>query len=145
MNLEEQIKIAVEGCDVYLYDIVIARENEDNIYRVNITSADGINLDKCQEVSKMISPILDINEPMRGKYRLEVSSPGIERKLLKKEHFLCSVGEKIKGKEYSTETFRGELISADGDNYTFKTDDGDTFTLNYDDILSASTYYDWKK
>lgn len=144
MELEQQIKIAVEGCGVYLYDIINARENSDNIYRINITSPDGINLDKCQEVSKMISPILDIHEPMRGKYRLEVSSPGIERKLLKKEHFLCSVGEKIKGKEYSTETFRGKLINIDGDTYTFEAEDKDIFTLNYDDILSASTYYDWK-
>ena len=144
MELEEQIKIAVEGCGVYLYDIVMARDNGDNIYRVNITSSDGINLDKCEEVSKMISPILDINEPMRGKYRLEVSSPGIERKLLKKEHFLGSIGEKIKGKEYSTETFRGTLLSIDGDNYTFESDDKEIFTIEYDNILSAATYYDWK-
>ena len=144
MDLEQQIKIAVEGCGVYLYDVVNAREHEDNIYRVSITSPDGINLDKCQEVSKMISPILDINEPMRGKYKLEVSSPGIQRKLVKKEHFLGSVGENIKGKNFSTEPFKGKLMSIDGETYTFQTDDGETFILNYDDILSASTYYDWK-
>ena len=92
----------------------------------------------------MISPILDINEPMRGKYRLEVSSPGIVRKLLKKEHFLGSIGDKIKGKEYSTETFKGKLIKIEDETFTFESDDGKTFTLNYDDILSASTYYDWK-
>ncbi len=146
MDLEEQIKIAVEGCDVYLYDIVTTRENGDNIFRVNITSPDGINLDKCQEVSKILSPLLDINEPMRAKYRLEVSSPGIERKLLKKEHFISSVGENIKGKEFSTEKFKGKLLSFEDDILTFQyIDSKDTFNLNYDDILSASTYYDWKK
>ena len=145
MDLEQQIKIAVEGCGVYLYDIVNAREHDDNIYRVSVTSSEGISLDKCAEISRMISPILDINEPMKGKYKLEVSSPGIERKLLKKEHFLGSIGAKIKGKEFTTETFKGKLISIDGETYTFESDDKDTFKINYDDILSASTYYDWTK
>ena len=146
MNLEEQIKIVVEGCGVYLYDIVTTNENGDNIFRINITSPDGINLDKCQEVSMMVSPILDINEPMKGKYRLEVSSPGIERKLLKKEHFLCSIGENIKGKEFSTEKFKGKLLSFEDDILTLQyPNSNDTFTINFDDILSASTYYDWKK
>ena len=146
MELEEQIKIAVEGCDVLLYDIVKAKENNDNIFRVYISSKDGINLDKCQEVSNMISPILDIHEPMRGKYRLEVSSPGIERKLTKKEHFLGSIGENIKGKEYSTETFKGKLLSFENDILTLQYEDSnETFDIKYDDILSASTYYNWKK
>lgn len=145
MELEQQIKIAVEGCGVYLYDIVNTKVHDDNVYRVSVTSSDGISLDKCEQISRMISPILDINEPMRGKYRLEVSSPGIERKLVKKEHFLGSIGENVKGKEFNLETFKGKLLSIDGDNYTFESEKTEeTFTLNFDDILSASTYYNWK-
>jgi len=144
MTLEEQIKLTVEGCGVALYDITNIRENDNNIFRIYITSPDGINLDKCEEVSRMIAPILDINEPMRGKYFLEVSSPGIERKLKTLEHMKASVGELIKGKEYSTEKFDGKLISVDDEkNCTFEDSDGDTFTINYDDILSASTYYNF--
>jgi ribosome maturation factor RimP len=145
MELEEQIKIAVEGCDVMLYDIVHARVNDDTIYRINITAQDGITLDKCQEVSKMISPLLDINEPMRGKYRLEVSSPGIERKLLNIDHFRGSIGEKVKGKEYSRETFKGTLLSIEGTVLTIETENKKLLTIDYDEVLSAATYYDWKK
>jgi ribosome maturation factor RimP len=144
MELEEQIKLTVEGCGVSLYDIVNVRENDNNIYRIYITSPDGVNLDKCEEISKLIAPILDVNEPMRGKYFLEVSSPGIERKLKTKEHLQASIGELIKGKEYSTEKFDGKLISFDEeDNFTFEDEDGDQFKINYSDILSCSTYYDW--
>jgi ribosome maturation factor RimP len=144
MELEEQIKLTVEGCGASLYDITTARENNNNIFRIFITTPDGVNLDKCEEVSRMIAPILDINEPMNGKYFLEVSSPGIERKLKKFEHFQASVGELVKGKEYSTEKFDGKVISVDEDkNITFEDADGDTFTINYDDILSASTYYNF--
>jgi ribosome maturation factor RimP len=145
MELEEQIKIAVESCGVTLYEVGTAKDHSENIFRVTITKAGGISLDKCQEVSKMISPLLDINEPMKGKYRLEVSSPGIERKLKNIDHIKASVGEKIKGKEYSTETFRGELLSVDEDNTLhLKDEDGNEFSIKYDDILACSTYYDWK-
>ena len=145
MNLEESIKIAVEGCNVKLYDTTTTREHGDNIFRIYITSQDGITLDKCEEVSRMVSPLLDINEPMKGEYRLEVSSPGIERKLTKKEHFMGSIGDNIKGKEYSTEKFKGKLISFENDILTFEEDDKTTFTINFDDILSASAYFEWKK
>jgi ribosome maturation factor RimP len=144
MDLEEQIKLTVEGCGVTLYDIATARENNNNIFRIFITSADGISLDICEEVSRMIAPILDINEPMNGKYFLEVSSPGIERKLKKFEHFQASVGELVKGKEYSTEKFDGKVICVDDEkNITFEDSEGDQFTINYDDILSASTYFNF--
>jgi len=145
MQLEEQIKIAVEACDVMLYDIVNTRENGDTIFRVNITSQGGVTLDKCQEVSKMISPILDINEPMKGRYRLEVSSPGIERKLLNIDHFKGSIGDKIKFKNYNTEVFKGILLSVEDEVLTFQDENNESFKINYDDVLSASTYYEWTK
>jgi ribosome maturation factor RimP len=144
MDLEAQIKLTVEGCGVSLYDIVQVQENGSNIYRIYITSQDGITLDKCEEISKLIAPILDLDEPMRGKYFLEVSSPGIERKIKKVEHLRGSVGELIRGKEYSTEKFQGKLLSFDeNDNFTFEDEDGDQFIINYGDILSCSTYYNW--
>jgi ribosome maturation factor RimP len=144
MELEESIKIAVEGCGVRLYDVVTTRENDNNIFRIYITAPDGVSLDQCTQVSQMVSPLLDINEPMNGKYNLEVSSPGIERKLKTLEHMKASVGEFVRGKEYSTEKFDGKLISVDEDkNCTFEDNDGEQFTINYDDILSASTYYKW--
>ena len=143
MDLEQQVKIAVEGCGVFFYDTTIAKANGDNIYRVYITSPGGVSLDKCQEVSRMISPILDISEPMRGAYRLEVSSPGIERKLVKKQHFIGSIGENIKGKGFSTNKFKGKLISYENNVLTFLDADNEEFILNFDDILKASTYYNW--
>ncbi len=145
MNLDESIKIAVEGCGVRLYDTATTREHDDNIFRIYISSPDGINLDKCAEVSRMVSPLLDINEPMNGKYKLEVSSPGIERKLKTLNHFMGSIGENVKIKEYSTETVKGELIDALEDGtLTIKDKNGDTQIVKYDDVLSASTYYEWK-
>ncbi len=90
----------------------------------------------------MISPILDVDEPMGGEYILEVSSPGIERKLRKKEHFIASVGEKVKIKNFATETYKGELISADNEKIVVKTEFGEE-EITYDNILAAATYFEW--
>jgi ribosome maturation factor RimP len=87
---------------------------------------------------------LDPSEPGGGDCFLEVSSPGVERKLKTIEHLKASVGERVKGKEYSTEKFAGKLLGFDEeDNFTFEDDDGDQFTINYGDILSCATYYQW--
>lgn len=142
MNLEEQIKLIVENNDLKLYDIVTTREHDRNIFRIVVTSKDGVNLDKCAEISRLISPLLDIEEPMNGVYNLEVSSPGIERKLKKKEHFIASVGELVKVKNYETEVFKGELLNADENKIVINTEFGEE-EITYDNILSASTYFEW--
>ena len=142
MSLEEQIKLIVENSGLKLYDIVTTKEHERNIFRVVVTSKDGVNLDKCAEISRLISPLLDIDEPMGGKYNLEVSSPGLERKLKKKEHFIASVGELVKAKNFATEVYSGELLSADDEKIIIKTEFGEE-ELTYDNILSAATYFEW--
>ena len=142
MSLEESIKLAVESLGANLYDIVNAKEHDRNIFRVLITAENGISLDKCAEISRMISPILDVDEPMGGEYILEVSSPGIERKLRKKDHFIASVGEKVKIKNFAMEIFKGELISADNEKIVVRTEFGDD-EITYDSILAAATYFEW--
>ena len=142
MSLEESIKLAVESLGANLYDIVTVKEHDRNIFRVLVTTPNGISLDKCAEISRMISPILDVDEPMGGEYILEVSSPGIERKLRKKEHFIASVGEKVKIKNFATETYKVELISADNEKIVVKTEFGEE-EITYDNILAAATYFEW--
>ena len=90
----------------------------------------------------MISPILDIEEPMHGNYNLEVSSPGIERKLKRPQHFIASVGEKIKVKDFEKDILKGELLCADENEIKIKTEHGEEI-ITYDEISSASTYYEW--
>jgi len=146
MNLEESIKLVVEGCGVQLYDTIVLRENKNNIFRIYITSPNGISLDKCSEISRMISPLLDINEPMHDKYSLEVSSPGIERKLKTLNHFICSVGDNVKIKEHSTQIIQGKLIKVnDDETMNIQDENGNIQMVKFGDILSASTYYEWKK
>lgn len=142
MNLEESIEIVVRGCGAELYDIVTTKENANNIFRVFVTNKDGISLDKCAEISRMISPVLDIDEPMNGNYILEVSSPGIERKLKRPQHFIGSIGEKVRVKDFEKNILKGELLSADENEIKIKTEEGEE-VITYNEISSASTYFEW--
>lgn len=144
MELEESIKLAVEGCGLDLYDIVTTKEHKTNILRVLVTSKNGVNLDQCAHASRMISPLLDIHSPIHGKYNLEVSSPGIERKLISLHHFQCSIGDKVKIKEFSGEKIKGKIteVSEDGTIKVVDLDDAE-HTLKLDEISSAATYFEW--
>jgi ribosome maturation factor RimP len=145
-KLEEAITLAVKGCGVDLYDIQLTKEHKTNILRVFITSKNGVSLEDCAKVSRMISPLLDVEDPISGKYNLEVSSPGIERKLKSLHHFQCSVGENVKIKEYSTETFKGEILNVSEDGLITVNDiNNGEVKIQYDDVLAASTYFDWGK
>lgn len=144
-ELEESIATAVKGSGADLYDIQLTKEHKTNILRVYITSKDGVNLDMCARISRMISPLLDVEDPISGKYNLEVSSPGIERKLKTLHHFQCSVGENVKIKEYSTETFKGKLLDVtEGGVVSIDDIDNGEVKIKFDDILAASTYFEWK-
>ncbi len=144
MELEESIKLAVEGCGLDLYDIVTTQEHKTNILRVYVTHKDGVNLDQCAHASRMISPILDIHEPMSGKYNLEVSSPGIERKLKTLHHFKCSIGADLKIKSHSKGKLKGKLVSVSEDEIITIIDaDNNEEKVEFSDIISASTYFEW--
>jgi ribosome maturation factor RimP len=142
-NIEEKIKMAVEGLGVELYDIVQLKENDQNIFRVYITSKDGITLDICSKVSKNLSPLLDVYEPIKGRYNLEVSSPGIERKLKKLKHFIASVGDKVNIKDYNKDTIKGVILKVEGDSIYLQTKHGEE-SIAFDEISSAKTYYEWE-
>jgi len=143
MTTKETIVNILNDCNVDLYDIETVSENERKIFRIYITSKDGINLDKCSEVTKILSPILDLEPPLNGEYTLEVSSPGIERPLRKNEHYLGSIGETIKVKLINTDKIIGKLESFEEGKLTLVEDDGEVITLALDDIEKARTYYKW--
>jgi len=141
--LEDSIKTIVQSCGVEFYDTAILKENDTNIFRVYITSKDGITLDTCAKVSRMLSPLLDVEEPLSGNYNLEVSSPGIERKLTKPQHYKASIGENISVKDIEKNIIKGKLIALLDEGLQIETKHGEE-TINFDEILSVKTYFQWK-
>ena len=68
----------------------------DQVLRAYIDAPGGILLEDCEQVSRQISAILDVEDPIKGEYTLEVSSPGIDRPLVTPEHFLRFEGSQVK-------------------------------------------------
>jgi ribosome maturation factor RimP len=77
---------------VHVHDV----ELSGRVLRVTIESPDGISLDRCAEFSKALSAELDYRDLMPGKYFLEVSSPGVERRLRRASDFVGAVGSQLK-------------------------------------------------
>ncbi|MCD8478753.1 MAG: ribosome maturation factor RimP [Sulfurospirillum sp.] len=141
IDTEQLIKI-VEGCGVSLYDTEIVSEFDKKIFRIYITSKEGINLDKCAEVSRILSPIFDVEPPLEGEYLFEVSSPGIERKLIKPEHFSASVGEKVKIKLKNKEKFIGILEGFEKNTLQVRIEN-ELKEIALEEIEKARTYFEW--
>lgn len=142
MNLETQIAKIVEANGADLYDIEIVTEFEETIFRVLITKAGGVSLDLCAAISHELSPFLDVHPPMSQRYRLEISSPGIERKLTKPVHFKNAIGEKVKLKITGGDKLKGVLKSADNDGIVVETKQGDE-SFSYAQLGTVKTYFDW--
>jgi len=142
MNLDNQIAKIIEANGAALYDIEVVTEFDETIYRVFITKTGGIKLDLCANISNELSPFLDVHPPMNGQYRLEVSSPGIERKLKKPVHFQNAIGEKIKVKLGAGEKLKGTLKSADNNGIVVETKTGEE-SYSYSELNSSKTYFEW--
>ncbi|HEY9190657.1 MAG TPA: ribosome maturation factor RimP [Sulfurovum sp.] len=142
MNLETQIAKIVEANGAFLYDTEIVTEFDETIFRVLVTKEGGVDLDLCAAISNELSPFLDVHPPMSQRYRLEVSSPGIERKLSKPVHFKNAIGEKVKLKILGGEKLQGVLKSADNEGITVETKHGDEH-FTYGELGTAKTYFDW--
>ena len=114
----ELAKDIAEDKDCYVYDVEFVKEGGMYFLRVYVDCDGGIDLDKCEAVSRALSDRLDEADPISQNYYLEVSSPGVERKLKTKEHFDRYTGEKIDIGLYKaiagSKQLTGTLLGYDG-------------------------------
>ncbi len=117
---------AVERLGYELTDLEIKLEGRQSVIRLFIDKADGVGLEDCETVSRQISALLDVEDPVPGRYVLEVSSPGLDRKLTKVEHFQRFMGEDIRVKlRFPVEgrrNFHGALRAANEENIEVEVD-----------------------
>ncbi len=142
MALEEDIEKLLNSIGLELYDIATIKENEQLIYRVSVVKEGGVSLDDCVEATHLLSPLLDVTPPLSGEYRLEVSSPGIERKLKTLKHFEKSIGENIELSTISKEKFTGKLLAVNGEIISLESEDG-VSEIDFKTISKAKTFYQW--
>lgn len=96
------------------------------LLRMYIDHADGIQLDDCETVSRQFGAVLDVEDPIKGEYELEVSSPGLDRPLFEKRHFERFVGHEAKIRLHRAidgrRRFKGVIRAVDGDELALEVD-----------------------
>jgi ribosome maturation factor RimP len=122
----------VERLGYELADLEVRLGAKSGLVRLFIDKPEGIGLEDCEKVSRAVSALLDVEDPVPGNYRLEVSSPGLDRKLRKVEHFQRFIDEVVKVKlRFPLEgrrRFRGKLLSADDENIVVEVD-GESYSI----------------
>jgi ribosome maturation factor RimP len=98
-QLAEVVRVLIEPVVVYagmeLIDVEYGREPSGKVLRLTIDKPDGVTINDCSDISRLVGDLLDAKDFLPGSYNLEVSSPGINRPLKKKEDFERFVGQKV--------------------------------------------------
>lgn len=142
-ELAEPITVQ-EEC--FIYDVEYVKEGGVWFLRVYIDKDGGVSLDECEAVSRALSTVLDEADPIQQNYYLEVSSPGIERKLKTKEHFDRYIGETIDIGLYKainkSKQLIGKLISFEDDVITVEVG-GESFELPLKETTGVKLHFEF--
>ncbi|MEM1403588.1 MAG: ribosome maturation factor RimP [Pseudomonadota bacterium] len=94
-RLTELLAPSVEALGFELWGLENLTQGKHSLLRIYIESENGVQVDDCARVSEQVGAVLDIEEPISGEYVLEVSSPGIDRRLFRLDQYAAYAGEGI--------------------------------------------------
>ncbi len=147
MSNEVDIRVLIEPTLIDLGLEVVDIEYHHGTVKVTIDHPDGLDTELLAQATRMVSRLLDEAEPVPGSYTLEVTSPGLERKLRTPGHFQRAVGERVSIKTLpdtgGDRRSEGELVAADESGLVLRIDDGAERHLAYTDLQTAKTVFDW--
>lgn len=149
-SIAEQVEALVtpvaDELGLYIWDVEFAKRGPDNYLTVTIDSDEGIDIEDCEKMHRAIDPLLDEVDIIDKAYMLEVSSPGIERDLKRREHYEWAVGETVELKLYApvngTKTIKGELVSFDDASLTVSVK-GTESSIERKNVSKAKTVFDF--
>ena len=128
------VRVRLSGQNGYTLQIMAEREDG------------SMSVDDCEALSKAVSPVLDVEDPIGRAYHLEISSPGIDRQLVRKSDFHRWAGYSMKLETVTLvngkKRFKGKLIDGDEDGFTFEADQAaygelPQMRIEYDNVADA--------
>ena len=125
-KINELIKPTVEALELELWGIELLQQGKSAMLRIYIESDAGITVDDCEKVSRQVSALLDVEDPIAGEYTLEVSSPGLDRPLFTASQFAAFTGEvvnvKLRSPLNGRRKFKGSITAIDGNHIGINVD-----------------------
>ena len=133
---------AVEALGHELVGIEYLAQGAHSVLRIYIDSPEGITLDDCSRVSHQVSGVLEVEDPIRGKFNLEVSSPGLDRPLFSLAHFQRFMGKAVKLRlrqpVEGQRKFKGVIEAVENDRIQIALEDSKLLELEIDEIEKAN-------
>lgn len=140
------IEPAVTALGFELVGVEHAAQGRHTLLRIYIDHEDGITVDNCGDVSHQVSAVLDVEDPIRGVYTLEVSSPGLERPLFRLEHYQRFIGNMAEIRMHAPQDgrrkFKGRIQGVEDDVVIVELD-GEEYRLPLDNIDKAHLIHEW--
>lgn len=142
-RLDTIIESAVAALGYEFVGYRLVQSGNSTVLRVYVDDQNGISIDAIEKVSRQISAVLDVEEPITGRYMLEVSSPGLDRPLFRLHDYERFVGKQVKIRlrfphESGQRNFVGDLSSVEGQKITLLLESGDQMVVNFDEIDKAN-------
>ncbi|PCJ22777.1 MAG: ribosome maturation factor RimP [SAR86 cluster bacterium] len=140
----EMIEPTVTALELELWGIDLTRQGRFSLLRIYIEHEDGVTIEDCAKVSRQVSALLDVEEPITGEYTLEVSSPGLDRPLFTAAQYEQYIGSEIdlrlRNALQGRRKFKGKIVKVIGDNVCLLVDDAE-IDLVHSDIEKANVVY----
>jgi len=115
-SLTRLIEPLIQAQGMELYDLEYGKEGGGRVLRIFIDKPEGVDLNDCEKIHHIVEAALDETDPIDVAYTLSISSPGIERKLVKDVHYVRYTGERVAIKLFAPHeeqkgrrNFRGQL------------------------------------
>jgi ribosome maturation factor RimP len=135
-----EVQVGGENALLRLYIDHLAAEKSDADDKTEAESEKIVGIEDCETVSRQVSALLDVEDPIPGDYNLEVSSPGLSRRLVKAQHFERFAGNSVKVKLKrlldGRRNFKAELVGIENDNVLLKEGESD-FSIPLQEIDTA--------
>ena len=141
-QLEDILRPVVEGLGYEFWGIEFRSHGHHSKLRVFIDDAEnGIAIDDCEKVSRQVSGLMDVEDPIQTEYTLEVSSPGMDRPLFRLEQYEAFIGHKVQIKLRMAfegrRKFLGLIKGVEGEDVVVVVDDHE-YLLPFDSIEKAN-------
>lgn len=144
-RIYELVKPLADELSLYIWDVRFEKEGASFYLRVFIDKEGGITIEDCEDLTRPLNKLLDEVDPIPQHYILEVGSPGIERDLLRENHYEICLGEPVRVRFIRTvddnKEFIGCLVSWDKDKITIEIE-GEQKEFSLSDIAFVRIYDD---
>ena len=146
--IERQLGELVADEGLTLLSTEVVGNGPKTVLRLVVDGPDGVTLDQCASVSRQASAMLDVEDPISHAYTLEVSSPGLDRKLYSEDDYRRFTGRQITIRMDPSyrdhRVVHGELIGLEGPSLVLRVADGERLSLPFDRVFEARLEVDWR-